>query len=127
MNGTRAQQVQPISTFEVSDAYQCIFLPLQTPQTPVFAQCCRRRRSGFLRLAAASGCGGNWCSRQRSALRRCSSRGLLSLELLLEVAQLALQLADASLRFLVCLDRYLLSQAVNQVLRKCLDRKDFGL
>ena len=28
--------MQEVSTFKVSDAYQCIFVPLQTPQTPVF-------------------------------------------------------------------------------------------
>ena len=31
-----ALQVQAISTFEVPDAYQCIFVPLQKQQTPVF-------------------------------------------------------------------------------------------
>ena len=31
-----ALQVQAISTFEVSDAYQCIFVPLRTQQMPAF-------------------------------------------------------------------------------------------
>ena len=32
-----ALQMQVVSSFEVSDAYQCIFVPLQTSQTPVLA------------------------------------------------------------------------------------------